>query len=406
MKHFNTLIVGGGQAGLSVSYYLSLENISHLVLERADIPAPMWRDDRWDSFTLVTPNWDFKLPGGCYAGSDPDGFMPKDEIVKTFSDYVKKNNLPVKFGCEVKEVVSDPLGFRILTNEETYTAANVVIATGLFQFPRHHEMSKHLAGDILQMHSGAYRNSSELPEGAVLVVGSSQSGCQIADELNTLGRNVYLCVGYHDRAPRRYRGKDIFEWMHLAGIAEQTTASLASPKMRFSSNPIMAGRKNGGSLNVHQLARNGVSLLGSLKGINGRVITIETNLHENLLGTDQRESDLLSKVDSLIKLKGLDSPEETIQKLDDGYACALIDELNLDDAQIKTVIWATGYDFSFDIVKFPVFDEDRYPIQQRGVTEHPGLYFIGLPWLYNKSSGLLSGVGKDAENVAMHIKAR
>ncbi|MFD2404803.1 NAD(P)-binding domain-containing protein [Azorhizophilus paspali] len=232
--HFDTLIVGGGQGGLSTSYYLTRQKRSHLVLERGDIPAPVWRDDRWDSFTLVTPNWDFRLPGASYAGDDPDGFMPREEIVRTFADYVQRHRLPVKYDTEVTEVCADPVGFRVSTRDgDCYTARNVVVATGLFQFPRRHAMAARLVPSIRQIHSGAYRNPAALEPGAVLVVGSSQSGCQIADELNRAGRTVYLCVGRHDRAPRRYRGKDIFEWMRLSGLADQTADSLPSPKLRF-----------------------------------------------------------------------------------------------------------------------------------------------------------------------------
>ncbi|TBW02627.1 FAD-dependent oxidoreductase [Azotobacter chroococcum] len=404
--HFDTLIVGGGQGGLSTSYYLTQQKRSHLVLERGDVPAPAWRDDRWDSFTLVTPNWDFRLPGGAYAGDDPDGFMPREEIVRTFADYVQRYRLPVKFNCEVTGICADPAGFRVSTCDGDYTARNVVVATGLFQFPRRHAMAAGLSPSIVQMHSGAYRNPAALAPGAVLVVGSSQSGCQIADELNRAGRTVYLCVGRHDRAPRRYRGKDIFEWMRLSGLADQTVDSLPSPKLRFTPNPIMAGRHEGGSLNVHRLARNGVRLLGTLQDIDGSCLSIAPDLHDNLAGTDQREAELLGKIDMLVKMRNLDLPEEQPERLEDGYAAPLSEQLDLAEAGVTTVIWATGYGFSFDLVRFPVFDEDGYPLQQRGATAQPGLYFVGLPWLYNKRSGLLSGVGEDAEHIAGHIQAR
>ncbi|MFC0667135.1 NAD(P)-binding domain-containing protein [Azotobacter chroococcum] len=405
-EHFDTLIVGGGQGGLSTSYYLTLQQRSHLVLERGDIPAPVWRDDRWDAFTLVTPNWDFRLPGATYAGDDPDGFMPREEIVRTFADYVQRHQLPVKFNCEVTEICADPAGFRVSTRDGDYTARNVVVATGLFQFPRRHAMAAGLSPSIVQMHSGAYRNPAALAPGAVLVVGSSQSGCQIADELNRAGRTVYLCVGRHDRAPRRYRGKDIFEWMRLSGLADQTVDSLPSPKLRFAPNPIMAGRREGGSLNVHRLARNGVRLLGTLQGIDGTGLNLAPDLHDNLAGTDQREAELLGKIDMLVSMRKLDLPEEQPERLEDGYAAPLAERLDLAEAGVTTLIWATGYGFSFDLVRFPVFDEDGYPLQQRGATAQPGLYFVGLPWLYNKRSGLLSGVGEDAEHIAGHIQAR
>ena len=404
-QHFDTLIVGGGQAGLATSYHLARQGRSHRVLERGDIPAPVWRDDRWDSFTLVTPNWDFRLPGLEQVGAEAGDFLPRADIVRTFADYAQRHALPLQFGTEVSAVEADPAGFRVRTSSGDYTARNVVIATGLFQFPRPHAMAARLAPEITQIHSGAYRNPAALAPGAVLVVGSSQSGCQIADELNRAGRTVYLCVGPHDRAPRRYRGKDIFEWMRLSGLAEQTVDSLVDPKLKFAPNPIMAGRQDG-SLNVHQFARNGVQLLGSLRDIDGTTLQLAADLHDNLAGTDQREAALLGRLDLLIEKLGLDLPPESLPRLEDGYRAPLREHLDLAEAGVTTLIWATGYGFSFDLVRFPVFDADGYPLQQRGATAQPGLYFVGLPWLHNKRSGLLSGVGDDAAHVAALIQAR
>lgn len=404
--YFDTLIIGGGQAGLSTSYYLTQQKRSHLVLERGEIPAPAWRDDRWDSFTLVTPNWDFRLPGATYAGDDPNGFMPRNVIVQTFADYVQRHQLPVKYRTEVVAISADPVGFRVTTGDTEYTARNVVMATGLFQFPRPHEMASRLAPSIQQMHSGLYRNPSSLKPGAVLVVGSSQSGCQIADELNRAGRSVYLCVGSGQRAPRNYRGKDIFEWMRLSGMADQTVDSLPSPKQKFTPNPVMAGKHEGGSLNLHKFAHEGIHLLGSLQDINGTSLQINPDLHENLASIDRFEAELLGKIDQLIDALKLELPQEQAPLYNQGFEAPLTEQLDLAALGVTSVIWATGYGFSFDLVKFPVFDQDGYPQQQRGTTAQPGLYFVGLPWLYNKRSGLLSGVGEDAAYIAKHIQAR
>lgn len=405
-QHFDTLIIGGGQAGLSTSYHLTRQQRSHLVLERGDIPAPVWRDDRWDSFTLVTPNSEVRLPGLERVGDAPGAFLPRADIVQTFADYVRRHDLPLQYNTEVNAVEAAPEGFRVCTSRGDYSARNVVIATGLFQFPKLHAMAARLAPGIVQLHSGTYRNPQALPTGAVVVVGSSQSGCQIADELNRAGRTVYLCVGKHDRAPRRYRGKDIFEWMNISGLAEQTVDSLPDPRLKFAPNPIMAGREEGGSLNVHRFARNGVHLLGTLCDIDGSRLQLAPDLHDNLAGTDQREAALLGKIDMLVQKLGLDQPEEQLPQLKDGFDAPLTEQLDLAEAGVSTLIWATGYGFSFDMVKFPVFDADGYPVQRRGATAQPGLFFVGLPWLHNKRSGLLSGVGADAGHIADLICAR
>ncbi|MBS0353633.1 MAG: NAD(P)-binding domain-containing protein [Proteobacteria bacterium] len=405
-EHFDTLVIGGGQAGLATSYHLSLQQRSHLVLERGDIPAPVWRDDRWDSFTLVTPNWDFRLPGAPYTGEAPDGFMPREDIVGTFKDYVERFQLPLRCRTEVTAVEADPLGFRVSTGDGvSYTARNVVMATGLFQFPRRHGMADKLSPSVAQIHSGLYRNPDALAPGGVLVVGSSQSGCQIADELNRAGRKVFLCVGPHTRAPRRYRGKDIFEWMKLSGLADQTVDTLSSPKLKFAPNPIMAGRPDG-SMNLHQFAKAGIRLLGTLQDMDGTEISLAPDMHDNLAVADRFEAGLLRQIDQLVAMRQLDLPEESLPAGDEGFAQSQPDRIDLAAEGITTVIWATGYGFDFSLVRFPVFDEDGYPQQKRGVTAQEGLYFIGLPWLHNKRSGLLSGVGEDAAYVAEHIRAR
>ncbi len=211
----NTIIIGGGQAGLSVSYYLKQCNRDHLVFEKALQPGNAWRNDRWDSFTLNTPNWTFRLPGAEYDGSAPDGFMPRDEIVTRFEQYIDRYALPVHFGVNVHRVEPSHQGYLVSTEQGNYHAENVVIATGLFQQPKVPAYSANLDNTILQLHSGQYRNPAVLPAGAVLVVGSGQSGCQIAEELYQAGRKVYLSVGSAGRAPRRYRGRDIFEWLNL-----------------------------------------------------------------------------------------------------------------------------------------------------------------------------------------------
>lgn len=402
----DTLIIGGGQAGLATSYHLRQLGREHRVLERGDIPAPVWRDDRWDSFTLVTPNSDFCLPGASYGHEAPGDFMPRQQIIASFADYVQRHDLPLQTSTEVHSVEADGDGFLVRSSAGDYRARNVVMATGLFQRPRRHAMAAAIDPAITQLHSGAYRNPQQLAEGPVLVVGSSQSGCQIADELNRAGREVYLCVGRHDRAPRRYRGKDIFEWMRISGLAEQKTESLEDPALKFAPNPIMAGRHEGGSLNVHRLARDGVQLLGTLRDIEGNQLQLAADLHDNLAGTDQREAALLGKVDMLIDMLKLDLPPEQPEQLAHGFEQPQREVLDLGTAGIRTVIWATGYEFDFDLVKFEVFDQHGYPLQQRGVTARPGLYFVGLPWLYNKRSGLLSGVGEDAGWVASHLDGR
>jgi putative flavoprotein involved in K+ transport len=411
MHRVDTLIIGGGQAGLATSFYLKRQGREHLVLERADRPGAAWRQ-RWDSFTLVTPNWAFRLPGAPYAGDDRDGFTPRDEILGVFERYVASQELPVRFGVDVTAV--EPLagrpGYLVRTVGAgtigpDFEAQNVVVATGMYQRPKIPAFSSALTTDILQLHSGQYRNPAGLSPGAVLVVGSGQSGCQIAEELYRSGRRVYHSIGSAGRAPRRYRGKDTYEWLVLAGFFDRTPDMLPSPKARFAPDPHLSGAGGGRTLNLHQFARDGVTLLGHLRGVSDGRLDVAPDLHESLSKADQFEAQLVKLIDGHIAKNGLDAPDERLPELRDGFDQAVIAELDVRTAGITTVIWAAGYRFDFSWVKLPVCDEDGYPVQERGVTRYPGLYFVGLPWLHTRKSGLLLGVGEDAEYVAGRIAA-
>lgn len=407
MEHIETIIVGGGQAGMAVSYFLQMERREHLILEKSIRPAHVWTDDRWDSFTIVTPNWALRMPGAEYNGNDPGGYMTRSEVGTFFEKYIKNYKLPMRYGTTVNivEQNSNAKGFQIITDHAAYQADNVVMATGLFQNPKIPAFASELPINVTQLHSGQYRNPESLPIGAVLVVGSGQSGCQIAEELYQSGRKVYLCVGSAGRAPRRYRGKDVFEWLMLAGFFDRTVDKLPSPRAKFAGNPQLTGKNGGHTLNVHQFARDGVQLLGRIVGVRDGQVFMVPNLHESLAKVDKFESDLVKLIDEYIQKTGQDAPEEVIPQLRDGYNVKEFAVLDLRAAKINTIIWSSGYSYDFSQVRLPVTDDDGYPLQQRGVTQFPGLYFVGLPWLYKYKSGLLVGVGEDAEYIAGNITA-
>jgi len=405
MQHFNTIIIGGGQAGLATSYYLQQHQIEHIVFEQAQQAGHAWRNSRWDSFALLTPNWTLQMPGAEYQGDDPDGFLPRDEIVAYFENYVKKFNLPVQYGVTVMAVESSGNSgkYQVTTDRDIYQADHVVVATGLFQSPKRPAFAENLSSRITQLHSSAYRNPQSLPEGAVLVVGSAQSGCQITEELYESGRKVYLCVGCAGRAPRRYRGRDAFYWLKQAGFFDRTVDKLPSPKAKFSGNPHLSGKDGGHTINLHQFVRDEVQLLGRITGAENHKVILAGDLHESLAKVDKFEADIIKIIDDFIAKNGIDLPIESLPDLRDGYAVEEIRGLDLDSEGINTIIWAQGYAFDFSLVKLPVTDNDGYPIQQRGVTNYPGLYFVGMPWLSKYKSGLLVGVGEDAAYIASHI---
>ena len=401
-----TIIVGGGQAGLAISYYLKQEGREHLVLERAPAIANAWRNQRWDSFTLVTPNFQVRMPGAEYDGNDPYGFMSLREVVKYFDDYVQRYRLPVRCGVEVQGVEKRESVFQVRTTDRDYEAKNVVIATGLYQSPKIPAFAAAIPADILQLHSMQYRNPSVLPHGAVLVIGTGQSGAQIAEELYQSGRKVYLSIGSAGRVPRRYRGKDISDWFTRMGMFDTQVQTLKSPAEKFHPHPQISGKNGGESLNLHQFSRDGVVLLGHVRDAREGRLIIAQDVKDTLAKVDQFEVDALKRVDGYVARTGLSVPSETIPQLRYGYDQDVITELDLKGSGISTVLWATGYNFDFSLVKLPIVDAEGYPIQKRGVTDYQGLYFLGMPWLHSQRSGILFGVGDDAAYLAAHIAAR
>ncbi len=401
MEKIETIIIGGGQAGLATSYHLKQLGREHIVFDAAENPAHAWRNDRWDSFTFVTPNWTIQLPGAHYAGNDPDGFLPKPEIIAYFEQYVEKFDLPVRFNTTVLEVT--PLekgnGYQVKTSGGEYRAKNVVMATGSFQKPKIPAYSANIPAEIRQLHSGHYRNPGQLPDGAVLVVGSGQSGMQITEELYECGRTVYLCTGTAARVPRRYRGKDIVTWLADTGFFDQTVDKLPSPKARFAGNPQATGKNGGHSISLHQYARDGVKLLGHITGAQDGKVMFAPDLKENLAKVDKAEKDIIAMIDKYIEANGINAPQEILPDLQDGYAVEVITELDLKAADIKAIIWAMGYTADYSLVKLPITDEDGFPIQKCGITQYPGLYFVGTNWLNKRKSTILLGVNEDVEHI-------
>jgi putative flavoprotein involved in K+ transport len=405
-QRIETVVIGAGQAGLAISYHLSRAGQAHLVLEKASLPANAWRNQRWDSFTLVTPNFQVRMPGAEYAGQDPYGFMSRAQVIEYLEAYAARFRLPVRCGVEVRSVERVSGEYRLVTSAGTLDAENVVVATGLYQSPKIPHFSAAFPGGIQQLHSMQYRNPASLQPGAILVIGTGQSGAQIAEELYQSGRKVFLSIGQAGRVPRRYRGRDINDWLTRMGLFDTKVQELKSAAEKFAAHPQISGKNGGESLNLHQFARDGVQLLGHVRGCSGGQLLIAPDLHETLAKVDQFEIDTVRKIDEYIARAGLSAPPETLTPLREGYAQPQITELNLTAHGIGSVIWATGYAFDFSLVRLPVVDSDGYPIQNRGVTRFEGLYFLGLPWLDSRRSGLLFGVGEDAAFLAEHMATR
>lgn len=395
------MVVGGGQAGLATSYWLSHHQIDHVVIDRGRV-GDSWRH-RWDSFTLVTPNWMLNLPGHPYEGSDPDDFLPRDKIVEYVEGYREMIDAPLVCPVEVERVSPMDDGWRVVASSGTWDARSVVVAAGSFQIPSRPGSSELLASDVAQVHSQDYRRPSDLAEGAVLVVGSAQSGCQIVDDLQLAGREVWLSVGGAGRAPRRYRGKDTTVWFRESGLLDTPIDELPDgPDSRFSANPHVSGRDGGKDLNLRGFGRDGVRLVGRFVEANGHEMRFADDLIERLDGADRACSEIQAGVDRFIEGAGIEAPPADVSSIE--WTPQDMPQLvDLMEERISTVVWATGYRRNYSWIDAPVIGERNYPRQTRGVTEMPGLYFVGLHGMYTLSSSLFWGMGADAQYVVEHI---
>ena len=408
-EQVETVIIGGGQAGLALSYYLTRQGQTHLVLEQGSV-GEVWRNGRWDTFTLNTPNWMTQLPGFAYQGDDPDGFFPREGIVTYLEQYAASFHAPLQCGARVTAVRQQPGGdgYLVEAEERTLKARNVVLATGPYQKPQLLEAHAALSPEICQLHSSEYRNPQMLPPGAVLVVGTGQSGCQIAEDVYEGGQQVYLSTSSCGRAPRRYRGKDISWWLTGLGFFDRTPDQLPSPAARFACNPHVSGN-HGADINLHTFARQGMILLGRVQAAQGKQIVLAPDLEENLARADGFERQITREIDEYIKKTGVEAeanmPTEEVPSNDATSTKPML-TLDLQSAGISTIIWASGYQLDFGWVQIPVFDGMGTPLHQRGVTTFPGLYFLGLSWLSKRKSSLLYGIGEDAAFIASAIVER
>lgn len=403
MEHIETVIVGAGQAGLALSRRLTDRNHEHVLLERGRI-AQRWRGERWDSFSLLTPNWHTRLPGYSYGGPDPDGFMRRDEVVGFFDGYARSFAAPVRCGTTVREVRPLGAGWRVDTGGEAIHARHVVVATGYLDRPARPAVHREVPLGITQLHSAHYRRPDQLPPGAVLVVGSGPSGQQIADELALAGRLVHLAVGSHRVLPRRYRGRDAFWWMERTGSTRRTVDDPPGRPAR-PDNAVLSG---GGRLDLRVLVEHGVVPHGRLLGVGpAGTARFGEDLAPTLRAAEEHGRRFRERVDAHVARTGLAAPEEPPPPSGTPrWAADAPTALDLHAAGIRSIVWATGHRRDYSWLRAPVLDAAGEPVQRRGVTAAPGLYFLGLWFMWRRDSSFIDGVGGDAAYLAERITAR
>jgi putative flavoprotein involved in K+ transport len=396
----HTLVIGGGQAGLSMSHHLSQQGIPHLVLEKSRI-AESWRTARWDSLVANGPAWHDRVPPLLFDGVDDQAFAGKDRVADYFATLAEQIKAPIRCGVTVTNLAQNTDGFVADTTEGRVLARNVVLATGPFQKPR---IPPLVPEDlrITQIHSHGYRNPDQLPQGAVLVVGAGSSGSQIADELLRAGRKVYLCVGPHDRPPRRYRTKDFVWWLGVLGKWDIKTRPPGTEHITIA----VSGAYGGHTIDFRRFAARGMMLLGRAHACEDGVLQLNDDLARNIRAGDANYLSVLDEADAYAAAQGLDLPlEPEAREILSDPDCMTnpIRSLDLKGAGITAIVWATGYALDFSWVKIDAFDANGKPRHTDGVSEVPGLYFIGLPWMSNRASAFIWGAWRDAQDLAGHI---
>ena len=395
--HTDCVVVGAGAAGLAMSRALHERGIDHVVLEREQVGST-WQTQRWASFRLNTPGYMNAVLGDVA----PDDFSTAPEVVKLLRQ--RAADLPVREQSPVQSLRRDGDEYVLRTADDEYQATKVVIATGGLNLPRTPPMSEQLPDDVEQLHAGAYRDAASLPPGAVLVVGGAQSGCQIAEDLAAEGRRVLLSTCRVGRYPWRYRGRDTMEWLLEGGYWAQRPQDLDDPTMMRLAQPVVAS--GGRDLSLQMLSRTGVTLLGHLTSVDGRVARFDDSAAANVVFANAFAQRLLTLVDGIIERLGSAAPAPDDDAAGGEIAPAPIETVDLHDNDIRSVIWCTGFTGDFSWLHLPILDDAGQPVYVEGATTEPGVWFMGLPWLRRRDSGILYGFPVDADRIASAISSR
>jgi len=402
----DAVVVGAGWAGLGVSYALARANMQHRVLERGRI-GETWRTQRWDSFHFNLPNVYSVMPGDRYDGPSPEGFMTHTEFVTALENYAQRHRLPVRTGATVTKLDSSDGLFRVMTSQQTLHARNVVVASGSLNRPRRPAAASASINVPMQIDASDYRNADTLPSGAILVIGSAQSGCQIAEDLILAGRETYLATGHIGRLPRRYRERDITVWMVNAGFFDVPRKEFVDPSGRIAPRPMLGALH---TISLQSLSAQGVVLLGRFTGVKNGQLSFADDLRENMRFGDETSAQSKVRIDAFIEQNGLNAPpavEDEAETIAPRLPEKPVLSLDLVERNISTMIWCTGFEGDFSWIDIPgVLDERRQPIHEDGMASVPGVYFAGLDFASTRRSGTILAVEDEARRFVANMAER
>ncbi|TCN30200.1 flavin-containing monooxygenase [Sinorhizobium americanum] len=402
----DAVVIGAGSSGLGVSYFLKRQGCAHQVLERSRI-GETWRTQRWDSFLLNSPNIRSVLPGDAFHGTDPWGASTQHQFVSYLESYAERHRLPVITDTPVKELSRDNGLFLVATPHNSLQARNVVIASGSLNCPKRPPLSAELPPTIRQLDSSAYRTAADLGQGAILVVGSGQSGGQIAEDLVLAGRTVFLATSRAGRLVRHYRGGDIFNWMTLSGFLDMPRQEFVLPSGKLPARGLLGATH---TMSLQSLSAQGVVLLGRFLGVENGSLIFGDDLDEHIRFADESSADLKRFIDVYIERAGLNAPpaeDDPAETIVPHLPDPPIRSINLAESGITSVIWCTGFTGDFRWIKIPdAIDGGGQPIHQDGIGFVPGLYFSGLDFASTRKSGIIVGIAEEAERLAGHLAKR
>lgn len=405
------VIVGAGVAGLCISYYLTRKNVAHIILERGEV-ANTWINERWENFSLVNPNWAIKIPEfgfgtKFFPSKNPDGFLNKSQTIEYLKSFGSFIGSKIYTNENVDAITKEKNIYKIVTSKRTIKSDIVVVASGAFGDSYIPKMNSNLNNQVFQIHSSEYKNYKDLPEGGVLVVGSGQSGSQIAEDLFESGKEVWLAVSKCGRRLRNYRGKDSSWWNYKMGLFDKTVDEVPFNE-RWKCSSHTSGVRGGHDINLMDLSEKGLNLRGSVYSCSYNKIIFKNDLYRNLKFSDDSAINWSKRVDDFIVQKNMVTPPDKVTKdkrINRSNTTSAL-EVSLLSSSVKSIIWATGFRYNFDWIKLKLTDKKGHPIQKRGVTKYKGLYFMGLQWMHSSKSAQFIGVGEDAEFIVNDIRTK